>query len=302
MNQETNIKCGFVAIVGRPNVGKSTLLNTLLQQKVSIISRKPQTTRHRILGIKTENNQQIIYVDTPGIHINQKKAINRYLNKTAFQSLLDVDVVLFVFEALVWTEEDEMTLQRLKEIRKPIIAIVNKIDKIKEKERLLPYLAKIGEKFEFTEVVPISARQQKTAELVESIVAKYLPESDTFYFPEEMVTDRSLRFMVAELIREKLLEAVGQEVPHSITIEIEEFDESNPELTRIGAIIWVENDGQKPIVIGAQGKRLKEVGRLSRIEIEGLVKKKVFLRLWVKVRGAWSDDERALRSLGFTDE
>jgi GTP-binding protein Era len=302
LNQETNIKCGFVAIVGRPNVGKSTLLNTLLQQKVSIISRKPQTTRHRILGIKTENNQQIIYVDTPGIHINQKKAINRYLNKTAFQSLLDVDVVLFVFEALVWTEEDEMTLQRLKEIRKPIIAIVNKIDKIKEKERLLPYLAKIGEKFEFTEVVPISARQQKTAELVESIVAKYLPESDTFYFPEEMVTDRSLRFMVAELIREKLLEAVGQEVPHSITIEIEEFDESNPELTRIGAIIWVENDGQKPIVIGAQGKRLKEVGRLSRIEIEGLVKKKVFLRLWVKVRGAWSDDERALRSLGFTDE
>jgi len=294
--------CGFVAIIGRPNVGKSTLLNTLLGRKISIISRKPQTTRHRIIGIKTEGHEQIMYVDTPGLHLGQKKAINRYLNKTALQSLSDVDAVLFVFEALVWTDEDDWTLEKLKTINKPIIAVINKIDKIKDKDRLLPYLARVGERFAFAEIIPLCARQQKSIELIENAVKKYLPEADELYFPEEMVTDRPQRFMIAELIREQLLEALGQEVPHSITIEIEEFDDSDAAITRIGAIIWVEQEGQKAIAIGAQGRRLKEVGRLSRLEIERLLNKKVFLRLWVKVRGAWSDDERALRSLGFTDE
>lgn len=296
------IHCGFVAIIGRPNVGKSTLLNSLLEQKISIISRKPQTTRHRILGIKTKDNQQIVYVDTPGIHLHQTKAMNRYLNKTALHSLRDVDVVLFVVDALLWTEEDAWILDKLTHLTVPVIAVVNKVDKVKDKEKLLPYLSMIAEKFPFTQIVPISARTQKGAQRIEQVLTPYLPVSDTFLFPQEMITDKSARFMMAELIREKLLDSLGQEVPHAITIEIEEWDETKADLLRIGAIIWVESQGQKPIVIGAGGARLKDVGRAARLDAEALFHKKIFLRLWVKVRGAWSDDERALRSLGFNDE
>ena len=292
--------CGYVAIIGRPNVGKSTLLNHNIGQKISITSRKPQTTRHRLLGIKTEGNTQIIYVDTPGLHQRKYNAMNRYLNRSATSSMVGVDVIVWLVEALQWTEEDAFVLNTLADISIPIILGVNKIDKISDKNTLLPYLQKVTTQYDFKEIIPISARKGYNLIELESKVIQLLPVG-IFLFPEEQITDRSKRFLVAELIREKLVRRLGEELPYRLTVQIEQFS-SDKNLTHISALIWVERQGQKTIVIGKKGKVLKAIGAEARLEMETLLECKVFLQLWVKVKQGWCDDERALQQLGYSDE
>ena len=297
---ETDYRCGYVAIVGRPNVGKSTLLNHLIGQKVSITSRKPQTTRHQILGIKTTSNYQIIYVDTPGLHINANRAMNRYMNRAATSVLHGVNVVIFLIEALKWTEEDELVLSRIKNSEIPTILLVNKIDKLEDKSKLLSFLQDVSVKYSFEHIIPVSALKGNNLDELDKVVFNYLEVSPPWY-SEDMVTDRSIRFLTAEIIREKLMRGLGQEVPYDLTVEIESFKEKE-NTTHINALIWVERANQKSIVIGKKGERLKSIGTQSRKDIEKLLDKKVYLELWVKVKEGWSDDERALLSLGYKDE
>ena len=298
---KTAFKSGYVAIIGRPNVGKSTLINHVLGQKLCITSRRPQTTRHRILGIKTTDDSQLIYVDTPGIHVGGKRAMNRYLNRAAASSIDDVDVILFVVDGVNWTHEDDFVLERLKSNAKaPVILVLNKIDKLTDKAVLLPQIEQLSAQFDFAKVVPISARRGLNTDQLESEIIKLMPEGELI-FPEDQLTDRSSRFLAAEIVREKLFRHLGQELPYSITVESEQFDEEQ-KLYRIGAVIYVERDGQKSIVIGKKGELLKSVGKDARIEMEGLFDNKVFLRLWVKVRDGWSDNERMLKNLGYNDE
>jgi len=295
---------GFVAIVGRPNVGKSTLLNRILGQKVSITSRKPQTTRHRILGIDTEENRQTVYIDTPGLHIDEKRAINRLMNRAASSSLKDmnVDAVIFVVDGTRWTDDDEMVLNKLREINCPIYLAINKTDAIKDKaEELMPHLQVLAEKFNFAEIIPISATKGTNVEMLRNICSQQLQEGD-FYFPEDYVTDRSSRFMASEIIREKLMRFTGQELPYSTTVEIEQFKVSENGTFHINALILVERDTQKRMVIGNKGSKLKTIGTEARRDMETLFDNKVFLECWVKVKSGWADDERALRSLGYGDE
>lgn len=292
-----DFRCGLVALVGRPNVGKSTLLNAILGQKVSITSRKPQTTRHRILGIKTLPHLQAIYVDTPGLHRKARRAINRVLNRTATEALHDVDVIVMLVEAGKWTDEDDLVLERLREARAPVILAVNKVDRIKDKQQLLPYLQDAAKRHDFHEVVPVSATRGVNVDRLEQLVADLLPPGPPL-FPEDQVTDRSLRFMVAEQVREKLFRKLGKELPYGISVEIESFEEE-PRLVRISALIWVEKASHKAIVIGHKGTLLKEIGEQARKDMEALLGKQVFLQLWVKVKEGWADSERALRSLGF---
>ena len=300
--QTTPFRSGYVAIIGRPNVGKSTLINRILGQKLCITSRRPQTTRHRILGIKTEDNSQLIYVDTPGIHEDDgKRAMNRYMNRAAASSIDDVDVVLFVVEGLKWTNEDIGVLKRLKnDAKAPVILVLNKIDNLADKAELLPRVQELSQEFNFAEVVPISARKGINVEHLEQEIIKLVPEGDMI-FPEDQFTDRSSRFLAAELVREKLFRHLGQELPYSITVEIEQFKEDNG-MYRINAAIYVERSGQKNIVIGKKGELLKAVGKDARIEMEQLFGCKVFLELWVKVREGWSDNERMLKNLGYNDD
>ena len=293
-------RCGFVALVGRPNVGKSTLLNYILGQKISITSRKPQTTRDRILGIKTFGNTQAIYVDTPGIHQREERAINRYMNRAATDALHDVDVAVFVLERLRWTEEDEMVLGYLKSAGCPVIAVVNKLDEIEDKDALLPHLATLEKKFDFAEIIPVSALRGYQLDTLQETINRFIPEGPHF-FPDDQVTDRSQRFLAAELVREKVMRQLGEEVPYSVAVEIEQFAEDN-DVLHISALILVEKAGQKAIVIGKGGSRLKKLGEQARKDMERLFGAKVMLRLWVKVRRGWSDDERALKSLGYQDE
>lgn len=298
---ETGFKSGYVAIIGRPNVGKSTLINRVLGQKLCITSRRPQTTRHRILGIKTEDNSQLIYVDTPGLHIDGKRAMNRYLNRAAASSIDDVDVILFLVDGLNWTEEDEQVLERLKSnANSPVILVLNKVDKLSDKAQLLPHIERIVKKYDFAKVLPISARKGINVDELENEVKQFVPEGELI-FPEDQFTDRSSRFLAAELVREKLFRLLGQELPYSLTVEIEQYKQED-KLLRIGAVIYVERDGQKSIVIGKKGELLKTVGREARIEMENLFESKVFLELWVKVRDGWSDNERMLKNLGYNDE
>lgn len=291
------MKSGYVALVGRPNVGKSTLLNHLLGQKISITSRRPQTTRHRIHGIKTSEIGQAVFVDTPGIHSSQKRAMNRYLNKTAGSVFQDVDVIVWLVDRTAWVSEDELVLERIKASGVPVILAINKVDRIEDKDQLLPFLQEANESHEFAALMPISALRGTNLEELEQTIMSLLPEGELI-FPEDQVTDRSSRFLAAEIIREKLLRTLGQEVPHAITVEIEQF-KTEDNLIRISALIWVERDGQKAIVIGHKGEVLKKVGERSRLDMERLFESKVFLQLWVKVKEGWSDDERALRSLGY---
>lgn len=296
---EAHKRCGYVAIIGRPNVGKSTLLNHILGQKLSITSRKPQTTRHRVLGVKTEGAVQAIYVDTPGLHKQADRALNRYMNKAATTATKDVDVILFVVDGMKWTPDDEMVLQRLERAASPVIAVINKVDEIENKEKLLPYLEQLAQKREFAEIIPISALRGNNLPTLEQIVEKYLPEGD-FIFPEDQITDRSQRFIAAEIVREKVMRQLGAEVPYCMTVEIEEFKwEENHWL--ISALILVEKDGQKAIVIGKAGERLKKIGSAARIDMEKMLEAKVMLNLWVKVKSGWADDERALKSLGYNE-
>ncbi len=292
--------CGFVALVGRPNVGKSTLLNRLVGQKVSITSRRPQTTRHRILGIKTDTQGQIVFVDTPGLHQAQPRAMNRYLNRAATDSLRNVDVVVFIVEGTRWQKDDDWVLEKLEKVSCPVILAINKIDHVTDKAKLLPHLQTLSEKREFSELIPICAKNGDHLEQLETALRKYLPESPPFY-AEDQVTDRSERFLAAELVREKLFRKLGEEIPYGLTVEIERFKNEKNSL-HIHALIWVEKSSHKPMVIGSKGDRLKEVGREAREDMEKTFGRKVFLQLWVKVKEGWADDERALRSLGYNED
>jgi len=293
-------RTGHVALVGRPNVGKSTLLNTLLGQKLSITSHKPQTTRHRLLGIKTTEQAQFLFVDTPGLHAQAKRAMNRYMNRAVSKALADVDAVILVVEALRWTDEDDLVLKAVSGAGVPVVLAVNKVDKLPDKQALLPYLQSVAARFEFREVVPVSAYKGTNLDALERAVLELLPEGEPLY-DEEQITDRSERFLAAEIVREKLMRRLAQEVPYGTTVEIEQFKEED-ELLRIAAVIWVERSNQKPIVIGKGGIGLKEMGREARIDMEHLFGRKVFLQLWVKVKEGWVDDERALHSLGYRDD
>ncbi|MCF1427176.1 MAG: GTPase Era [Shewanella sp.] len=295
--------CGMVAIVGRPNVGKSTLLNRLLGQKISITSRKPQTTRHRIMGIHTEGPRQIVFVDTPGLHIEEKRAINRLMNRAAASSLADVSMVIFVVDGMTWTADDEMVLNKLRrgnEERKIVLAL-NKVDYIKEKEALFPYLQELGEKFRFDEILPISAKQGTNVQRLLDLAVETLPESP-FFFPEDYVTDRSQRFMASEIVREKLMRFLGDELPYDATVEIEQFKMMENGVYQINALILVERSGQKRMVIGKNGERIRTIATEARKDMERLFDNKVFLEVWVKVKSGWADDERALRSLGYGED
>lgn len=293
-------RCGFVAFVGRPNVGKSTLLNRLLGHKLSITSRKPQTTRHRIMGIDTLENTQLIYVDTPGLHNKEARAINRLMNRAASSSISDVDIVVFVVEPGRWTEDDELVLQHIKEAGRPVVLFINKVDQLKDKESLLPELQSLSNRHEFQQIIPGSALKDKQVAALKDYLLEQMPEGD-FIFPEEYYTDRSERFLAAEIIREKLIRQLGDELPYSITVEIEQFKQDETGLLKINGLILVERKGQKSIVIGKGGSRLKQVGSDARKDMKKLFGQKIFLELWVKVKDGWADDERALRSLGFDD-
>jgi len=292
--------CGFVAIIGRPNVGKSTLLNHILGQKISITSRKPQTTRHQILGVKTSDTSQIIYVDTPGIHNRRSTAINRYMNRAANSVLNDVDLILFVVQAMQWTEEDQIVMSRLHNIKAPVLLVVNKIDKVDDKNELLPFIEELAAKRQFESIIPVSALHAQHITELEAEVNERLPVNEAF-FPGDQITDRSVRFLSAEIIREKLIRELGQELPYTTTVEIERFEEESS-ITRIFATIYVETKGQKAIIIGRKGARLKSIGTKARIDIEKMLDGKVYLELWVKIREGWSNDERALTSLGYSTE
>ena len=290
-------RCGFAAIVGRPNVGKSTLLNALLERKVSIVSPKPQTTRHRILGIRSSDQSQIIFVDTPGLHSGGKRAMNRHMNRAAVMSLNDADVNLFVIEAPRWIDEDQRILEQLVQRGRPIILAVNKVDKVTPRERLLPYIEELSRKAHFAEVIPLSGLRKSNLAVVPELIAKHLPLSPP-HFPLDQVTDRSPQFQASEIIREKLTLRLHQELPYGLTVEIERFAEEEGRLI-INAVIWVERTGQKAIVIGQGGEQLKEVGRSARLEMAELFARSVHLELWVKVKENWSDSEQALRQLGY---
>ncbi|KOO07857.1 GTPase Era [Vibrio hepatarius] len=297
-----NQHCGFVAIVGRPNVGKSTLLNRILGQKISITSRKPQTTRHRIMGVDTEGDYQAIYVDTPGLHIEEKRAINRLMNRAANSSLSDVNLVFFLVDGTHWTKDDEMVLTKLQKSNFPVVLCVNKVDNVQDRNEVMLHMMDMSKKMDFVDVVPISAKHGKNIDVLRKHVRDHLPKA-THHFPEEYVTDRSQRFMASEIVREKLMRFTGEELPYSVTVEIERFD-YNPETDgfHINALILVERSGQKKMVIGKGGEKIKTIGREARLDMEELFGRKVYLETWVKVKSGWADDERALRSLGYIDD
>ncbi len=293
--------CGLIAIVGRPNVGKSTLLNSLLGQKVSITSRKPQTTRHRILGILTEENRQAVLVDTPGLHSDEKRAINRLMNKAASSSIAEVELIVFLVEGTHWTTDDELVLSKVKKSGAPCILVVNKIDNVQDKESLLPHLQKLGSKYNFQEIIPISATKGDNVNKIHESCMAALAEGD-FWFPEDHITDRSSRFMASEIIREKLIRFTGDELPYSTTVEIEQFKVDAKGILHINALILVERETQKRMVIGNKGEKLKTIGQEARRDMQAMFDQQVFLETWVKVKSGWADDERALRSLGYGDD
>lgn len=292
-------RCGYVAIVGRPNVGKSTLLNHLLGQKISITSRKPQTTRQNTLGIKTEGEIQLIFVDTPGLHSNQDKAINRFMNRSAESAIRDVDVVVFVLDRTIWTEADEKVAEEIARSKAPVIIALNKSDRLDKKSDLIPQLQNLSNRFPEAVLIPLSALHgQNLKELEEAIVAR-IPEG-IHYYPEDQVTDRTQRYLVSEIVREKITRQLGAELPYEVAVEVEEFKYQG-KICHISALILVERDGQKKIIIGEKGARLKKIGQQARMDMERLLESKVMLNLWVKVKRGWSDDDRALRSLGYDE-
>ena len=290
---------GFVAIIGRPNVGKSTLMNHLIGQKISITSRKPQTTRNRVMGIDTEGEYQAVYVDTPGLHREEKKAINHLMNRAAESALGDVELVLMVIDPNRWTDDDEMAFHRVKQSGAPVVLVINKVDTIADKETLLPLIDRLSKSITFKDIVPVSALRGTNLHILKQLIHDALPEGDHM-FPDDSITDRSSRFLAAEIVREKLMRQMGDELPYESTVEIEEFKEEE-KLLRISAAILVERDGQKKMVVGAGGSRIKMIGTEARKDMEKLFDNKVFLRLFVTVKAGWSDDARALKSLGYDD-
>ncbi|MGV8960707.1 MAG: GTPase Era [Stenotrophomonas sp.] len=297
MNEATPHRCGSVAVIGRPNVGKSTLTNALVGAKVSIVSNRPQTTRHRLLGIATYPGGQLVLVDTPGLHRQQKSAMNRVMNRAARGSLEGVDAGLLVIEAGRWDDEDTLAFNVLSDAKVPVVLVINKIDRMKDKAALLPFMQQITDGREFAAVHPVSALKRKGLEQLVKDLLKLMPEAPPM-FGEDEITDRSQRFLAGELVREQLMRQLGEELPYATTVEIERFAEDGA-LLRIGAVIWVEREGQKAIVIGKGGIRLKEIGAKSRLQMERLFGAKVFLETWVRVREGWSDDEAALKAFGY---
>ena len=293
-------RCGYVAIIGRPNVGKSTLLNHLVGQKISITSRKPQTTRHRMLGILTKDDTQVVFVDTPGLHIDEKKAINRYMNRAASSSIADVDLIIFIVDGTIWNDDDALVLEKLTNCKSPVVLLVNKVDKIEDKASLLPHLEWLSKQYDFKDIFPASALKGTNVSTLQQQILGAMPASE-FIYPEDFVTDRSMRFLAAESVREKLIRQLGNELPYSMTVDIEKFETDEKGIMHISAVILVERIGQKRIVIGKGGQRLKQVGKDARLDLEKLFDNKIFLQLWVKVKDGWADDEKALKSLGFDE-
>lgn len=289
--------CGHIAVVGRPNAGKSTLLNAILDKKLVGTSKKAQTTRHNILGIKTKEDVQAIYVDTPGYRDVTPGALHRYLNRSAVHAAYDVDLLLWIVDATRFTRDDEAVLAMLKKVDRPTILVLNKIDEIKAKYDLLPMIQKMQGMYPFLEIVPISALNKMNIESLEKAVEKYLPEHE-FFYEEDQVTDRSESFLFSEIIREKVMRFLGEEVPYSVAVEIEKIVHEE-KMIRVAALLWVERDGQKAIVIGDKGETLKRIGTEARKEMEDLSKKKVFLQLWVKVKEGWTENDEMLQSFGY---
>lgn len=293
-------KFGFIAIVGRPNVGKSTLMNHLIGQKISITSRKPQTTRTRVIGVDTDGIYQTVYVDTPGLHRIEQRAINRLMNRAAESSIGDVEMVVWVVDATSWTTDDDMVLQKLEKTRAPVVLVINKIDKIADKDKLLPLIERLKNLREFKEIFPVSALKNSNLDALKQMIKDSLPSGPHLY-DADSITDRSMRFLSAEIIREKLMRQMGEEIPYSATVEVEQYKTLENGVVEIHAAILVERQGQKKMVVGAGGARIKKIGMEARKDIEELVGQKVFLSLFVKVKAGWADDERALKSLGFDD-
>ncbi len=293
-------RCGQVAIIGRPNVGKSTLLNHIMGQKLSITSRKPQTTRHSLLAVKTDQEAQIIFVDTPGIHAKQEVALNRIMHRSALSAINDVDIVLFVLDRAEWTPADQYVAKYLENIRTPMIIVLNKLDVIPHKDHLLAQIELLSEKFPAADFIPISALKKTNIDLLIVRIKEVLPKRP-FVFDSEDITNRSERFLVAEIIREKITRQLGAELPYQATVEIEQYT-SIDDITHIHAIIFVEREGQKKIIIGNKGQRLKAIGKNARYDIEALLGCRVMLNTWVKVKNGWSDDERTLNSFGYNNE
>ena len=289
-------RCGFAALVGRPNVGKSTLLNALVGQKLSIVTPRPQTTRHRIIGLVQLPSAQIAFVDTPGLHSQARRALNKAMNRTAAAALEDADLVVLVVEALVWNSEDELVLQRIARAGRPVLVAINKVDRVKPRERLLPYLKELDGRHGFLALIPVSALKEKNLDDLRDAIVAHLPVSPPL-FPDGELTDRGLQFRIGEMIREKLTLELNQEVPYGIAVEVERLAEEDGQLT-VDAAIWVDREGQKPIVIGPKGERLKRVGTSARLALNGLLGRRLHLNLWVKVRENWADNARALRELG----
>ncbi len=291
--------CGYVAIIGRPNVGKSTLLNSILGMKLSITSRKPQTTRHQILGVKTTDSIQVIYVDTPGIHQRRGTAINKYMNRAATSVLNDVDIILFVVQVKKWTEEDQAIIEKLQSVSCPVLLVVNKMDKLASKNELLPLINELSSVYDFAEIIPVAALNGMNIETLEQKILPLLPENAHVY-ADDQITDRSMKFLASEIIREKLIRELGQELPYTTTVDIDKYIEDT-DIVRIHATIYVESSGQKAIIIGKKGAKLKSIGTAARQDISKMADSKVYLNLWIKVREGWSNDERALRGLGYSE-
>jgi len=294
-----SFRSGHIAIIGRPNVGKSTLVNALVGSKISIVSNRPQTTRHRLLGIATFAHGQLVLVDTPGLHREQTGAMQRMLNRAARGALDGVDAAVLVVEAGRWDTEDADALKALIEAKLPLVLAVNQVDRCKDKSALLPYLQQMAGKHTFAAIHPVSALKRTGLDALVKTLLDLVPEGPALY-AEDDITDKSQRFLAAERVREQLMRQLGKELPYRATVEIESFVEEGT-LLRIGAVIWVEREGQKAIVIGKGGARLKAIGQKAREQMERLFGAKVFLQTWVRVRGGWSDDEAALRALGYSD-
>lgn len=290
-------KSGFIAVVGRPNVGKSTLINELIGQKLSITSHRPQTTRHRIHAIDTSDNYQMVFVDTPGIHIGNKKAINAYMNRAASSTISDVDIIIWLIETGKWTREDNRVLEHINKTDIPVIICINKIDKLKSTDEVLPFIQLVGEKYQPNEIFPLSAFSKNHTKSLRKLILKYLPQKDAIFEPD-YVTDRSEKFIVSEFIREKLMRHLEDELPYDLTVEIDKY-QLDGNMQRIAATIYVDKLSQKTIVIGHKGEMLKLIGTEARKSVEGFLERKVFLQLWVKVSSGWSDNKKALASMGY---
>lgn len=293
-------KSGYVSIIGKPNVGKSTLMNYFLGKKLSITSNKPQTTRHRILGIKNTDSAQIVFVDTPGLHLtHHANEINRVMNRAARSALSDVDVILFMIEAMRWDAEDAAVLKQLKHLSLPIILVINKIDEIKNKAELLPFMENLAKQMDFKQVIPVSAKTGMQMDDLEKAIESLLPQQGDL-FPPEQFTDRSDRFIAAEFVREKLMRLLGDEIPYQLTVTVDAMEEEE-HIIKIAVTIWVEKETQKAIVIGKNGEMLKEVGIKARQDLELYFGKKVLLKSWVKVKENWSDDVKSVHDFGIDE-